>query len=257
MRGIRPTGAAGAAGTSAARAAARLLSSLAVAAVVSSLGGCARWDTGNAARTSAAALLACAEEQVQVTPVADFRYRGEGCGRRVQVVCTAAALEPTCYRQGRVETSGGESVASAPEAGTARVREAEVAAPMESGALTEDAVDNAALGEVSEPSAGEVSEGVRATAGSARVSTDAGAADAAAIEVRIRAGLDARREDVLACVGRERVAVRVTYDGEGAVRITLQGALEGSPEEGCVRAALEGVRVPGTGASGAVVHLVR
>ncbi|HEY8427450.1 MAG TPA: hypothetical protein VIL20_03715 [Sandaracinaceae bacterium] len=85
----------------------------------------------------------------------------------------------------------------------------------------------------------------------------AGPAAAANVEARIRAGLDARREDVLACVGLERVAVRVDYAEDGRVEIALQGALNGTPEERCVQDALEGVRVAATGTSGTVVHLVR
>ncbi|MCZ7682094.1 MAG: hypothetical protein M5U28_26190 [Sandaracinaceae bacterium] len=77
------------------------------------------------------------------------------------------------------------------------------------------------------------------------------------VEARIRAGLEARREDVLECVGRDRVAVRVGYAPDGTVEIALSGALHDTPEERCVQDALEGVRVAATGASGVVVHLVR
>ncbi len=77
------------------------------------------------------------------------------------------------------------------------------------------------------------------------------------IEEHVRAGLEARRDDVLACVGRDRVAVRVGYAPDGSIDIALQGALHETPEERCVQDALEGVRVAATGASGVVVHLVR
>lgn len=177
------------------------------ASALLALAGCAQFDTGSAARRRASELLECDEEDVGVTQVGAYRFRGEGCGRSVEVVCTAAALEPTCYRQGAVASSGGE-------------------APFED----DEAVE---------------ADDTRAEA----PATD--------VEARIRAGLDARRDDIVACVGRDRVAVRVAYDAEGAVTIGLQGELEGSPEEGCVRAALSGVRVAPTGASGVVVHLVR
>ncbi len=75
------------------------------------------------------------------------------------------------------------------------------------------------------------------------------------IEAHIRAGLEARRDDVLACVGRDRVAVRVGYAPDGSVDVSLQGALHETPEERCVQDTLEGVRVAG-GASGTVVHLL-
>src|SRR5690606_19240692 len=76
------------------------------------------------------------------------------------------------------------------------------------------------------------------------------------VEANIRAGLDGRREDILACVARDRVAVRVAYAPDGSVEVRLQGELEGTPEERCVQQALEGVRVA-PGAAGTVVHLVR
>ena len=78
----------------------------------------------------------------------------------------------------------------------------------------------------------------------------------AAVEASIRAGLAARRDDVLACVGRERIGVRVAYAGDGEVDFALQGDLADSPEEACVREALDGVRVAATGEEGVIVHLV-
>ncbi len=76
------------------------------------------------------------------------------------------------------------------------------------------------------------------------------------IERMIRGGLDARRDDVLACVGRDRVGVRAAYTGEGVVSLALQGDLADSPEETCVRQVLQGVRVAATGEEGVVIHLV-
>lgn len=75
-------------------------------------------------------------------------------------------------------------------------------------------------------------------------------------EQAIRRGLDARSEDVLACVDRPSVAVRVNHAADGSLSITLSGDLRDSPEEGCVRAAIGPVHVP-PGAPGVVVHLVR
>lgn len=76
-------------------------------------------------------------------------------------------------------------------------------------------------------------------------------------EAQIRAGLRARRQDVLACTGRDRVAVRVAYAPDGSVSLTLQGDLESSPQQRCVQNVLSGVRVAATGTAGVVVHLVR
>lgn len=77
------------------------------------------------------------------------------------------------------------------------------------------------------------------------------------VERQVRAGLTARRDDVLACTGRRRVAVRVAYAPDGSLDLTLQGDLEGSAQERCVQDALSGVRVAATGGAGVVVHLVR
>lgn len=78
---------------------------------------------------------------------------------------------------------------------------------------------------------------------------------ATSAEATIRAGLDARRRDVFACTQRDPTIVRVTYDAAGALDIRLGAGLEGTPEEGCVRAALTGARAP-TGEAGTVLHLV-
>jgi hypothetical protein len=61
---------------------------------------------------------------------------------------------------------------------------------------------------------------------------------------------------VLACTGRSASVVRVRYALDGSITLTLAGDLEGSPEEGCVRAAIGGVRVD-AGHEGTVMHLVR
>ena len=74
-------------------------------------------------------------------------------------------------------------------------------------------------------------------------------------EGAIRAGLDARRTDVFACTQRDPTVVRVSYTSDGTIDVRLGGGLEGTPEEGCVRAALAGARAP-EGASGTVLHLV-
>lgn len=99
-----------------------------------------------------------------------------------------------------------------------------------------------------------LAESELATAGGER-EEPASAEASEEVEARIRAGLEARRDDVLACVGRDRVAVRVGYAPDGSVDISLQGALHETPEERCVQDTLEGVRVAG-GAAGTVVHLL-
>ncbi|MEQ8458508.1 MAG: hypothetical protein RLO52_40950 [Sandaracinaceae bacterium] len=171
--------------------------------------GCASFDTGSVARSSAAELLACNEAALEMSQVGAYRYRAAGCGGEVTVACTASALEPRCLR-----------VSDA----------APVAAD----------VEDHAPGEV-EPSQTVAPEREQEQAQ----------------EARIRAGLDARKDDVLACVGAERAAVRVAYAADGTLTFGLQGALAGSPEERCVVDALDGVRAPASGRAGVVVHLLR
>lgn len=72
----------------------------------------------------------------------------------------------------------------------------------------------------------------------------------------LRTTLNAQREDVLACVSRDRVVVRATWNGTGEVSWALDGELRGSPEEGCVRAALGPLRVDAP-SDGTLLHLVR
>lgn len=175
--------------------------------------GCASFDTGSVARSSAAELLACNEAALEMSQVGAYRYRVAGCGGEVTVACTASALEPRCLR-----------VSDA----------APVAAD----------VEDHAPGEV------EPSQTVAPDRGPDREQQQAQ-------EARIRAGLDARKDDVLACVGAERAAVRVAYAADGTLTFGLQGALAGSPEERCVVDALDGVRAPASGRAGVVVHLLR
>lgn len=181
--------------------------------------GCAQFDTGSAARRSAADLLDCPENEVSMTQVGAYRYRGEGCGGSVSVACTSASLEPRCLREGN--TAGGEELV--------------LEEPDHDGQA-----DDARPGEPVEEDPPRVAE-----------TPDAG------IEAQIRAGLDARRDDILACVGRERVAIRAGYAPDGSVALSLQGDQAGTAEERCVQDALDGVRVAATGEAGIVVHLIR
>ncbi|GAB4210010.1 MAG: hypothetical protein OHK0013_30110 [Sandaracinaceae bacterium] len=183
--------------------------------------GCASWDPDNQARDRAIAVLDCTE--VTVEKVADLHYRAAGCGGRVDVLCSAGHLEPVCL--------------------AVRPRdEARVSGLAEQGAGGEVAVDD---------------EGESAGDDAVGVAADVGMADpASGVERQIRRGLDARRDDVLACTGRSATVVRVRYQPDGRVTVSLAGDLEGGPEEGCVRAAIGGVRVE-PGHEGVVMHLLR
>lgn len=78
-----------------------------------------------------------------------------------------------------------------------------------------------------------------------------------AVEARIRAALEERAANILACVGTDRVGVRVRYAPGKPLGIALQGDLEGSPEQECVAAELTGVRIDTERAKGTVVRVVR
>lgn len=80
-----------------------------------------------------------------------------------------------------------------------------------------------------------------------------------AIDRRVRAWLDAGREDVLSCVSSDRAAIRVDLSAEGSTIVALHGEGAGSPEERCVAAAL-GAFPLGEGFDGKphrVIHVVR
>jgi hypothetical protein len=187
--------------------------------------GCGQFDTGTAARRSLAEHLGCAEAQVEMTQVGAYRYRGEGCGRTATVACTASRLEPECLREGPA-TAGGRAM---PEDDGRGAASAVQPSPDAHRADEEPTAPPPAVAERPDPD----------------------------VEAQIRAGLDARREDVLACTGAERVAIRAGYAPDGSVALSLQGALADTPEERCVQDALDGVRVAATGGAGVVIHLVR
>lgn len=78
-----------------------------------------------------------------------------------------------------------------------------------------------------------------------------------AVAERIRRALDERRDAILACTARERVAVRVEYAPEPPLRIGLSGELADQPEEQCVVNALADLSVDVEDATGTVIHLVQ
>jgi hypothetical protein len=78
-----------------------------------------------------------------------------------------------------------------------------------------------------------------------------------AVAARIRNALDDHASDIVACVGREPVAVRVRYVPEPPLQIGLQGDLAGTAEETCVVGALRTLTVDVQGTAGEVIHLVR
>lgn len=98
----------------------------------------------------------------------------------------------------------------------------------------------------------------------AEAEADAGPAAAAvstpvprSVDASVREFLDAHVEDVLACTGGSRVALRARWDAHGTVVLFLNGALARSAEEGCVRAAVGEHTVEEPGEGGELLHLVR
>lgn len=72
----------------------------------------------------------------------------------------------------------------------------------------------------------------------------------------VRAAVDGRRAAVLACVGGATVVCELTVAGDGSISVALRGDLAGTPEEGCVRAALAGIYAPAPATPGVVLHPV-
>ncbi len=199
------------------------------------LGACATWDPDNQARDRAMAVLEC--EEVTMVKLADNHYRGTGCGGRIEILCSSGHLEPVCLA---VRPRGDEHVSGIADLGSGG----------------EDAEAERGDDEVArvEPAAGTPDPEAEGPSGPEADDEQPMATEP--IEAHIRSGLDARRDDVLACTGRSATVVRVRYALDGSISLTLAGDLEGSPEEGCVRAALGGVRVEG-GHEGVVMHLLR
>lgn len=191
--------------------------------------GCGSWDPSIRARERAAEDFAC--ESTTVTQTEESRWHASGCGHEGDFACTAGALEPVCIQ---VRTAGGEAPADEHEThDTPTIAESEAALYADAARADPD-VDASA-----DESAAEAGDG----------------AVQGRVEAAIRAGIEAHRADVYACTQRDPTVVRATYAADGSLELRLGGGLEGSPEEGCVRAALDGAHAP-AGASGTVLHLV-
>jgi hypothetical protein len=81
------------------------------------------------------------------------------------------------------------------------------------------------------------------------------AASPSPVETEVRSALDARADDLLACVSAPRVLVEANVDPEGNVAVSLRDLPKDDPLQGCARSAMGTLKV----APGAltVVHLVR
>ncbi|MEM9191637.1 MAG: DUF4156 domain-containing protein [Myxococcota bacterium] len=76
------------------------------------------------------------------------------------------------------------------------------------------------------------------------------------LERRIRALLDAHRDDILACIAEERTALRVRV-AAGVMEIRIHGPMGGSPEEACVQSLFAPNVFENALADHEVVHVVR
>lgn len=208
--------------------------------------GCESWDPSIRARERAQETWAC--ETVELTQTEENRWHAVGCGHEGDFACTAGALEPTCIQ---VRTAGGEHPRDEEEeALEARAPEGldESEAALWARAQHEDPD--------LDPSADEGEAEVVPPPPSTTAAASTASPASAEAEAAIRAGLDARRVDVFACTQHDPTVVRVIYAADGTLEIHLAGGLEGSAEEGCVRAALSGVRAPESASGGTVLHLI-
>lgn len=197
------------------------------------LAGCDSWDPRNQALHVASEALSC--NTLELTQTRENVYEAVGCGQQGTFACTSGHLEPHCIQ---VRTSGSEIAqddeSDAPPHDTRSIAESEAA-------LYADHDDDV------DPSADESAAETHATSDATDPPSPA--------EAAIRAGLDAHRADIYACTQQDPTVLRVNYETDGSLVVHLSGGLAGSPEEGCVRAALSGARAP-EGSSGVVLHLV-
>lgn len=195
--------------------------------------GCESWDPSVRARERAAETFEC--PGIEMTQTEENRWHAIGCGHEGDFACTAGALEPVCIQ---VRTAGGE-----------HPLDDESDAPPDTRSIAESEAALYARAEHEDPD-------LDPSADESVAETEAEAEPAeSAAERTIRAGLDAHRADIVACTQRDPTVLRVVYASDGELDVHLSGGLEGSPEEGCVRAALAGARAP-EGESGTVLHLV-
>ena len=211
-------------------------------AVVAALGvgGCGQWDDTQRAHDVARELLSCFDVTVERTEA--HRFHATGCDRHADIVCSEGSLDPVCIRVREHGVAAADGADDGNEGAASGETNDDVVALSADGASIEE-VEPDPLADDEAP--GDAIGAVRSSGG-----------EVSAAEAAIRQGLDARADDVLACVDRDRIAVRVTHHADGTVRVALTGDLAGSPEEGCVRSALGDVRAP-VGPSGVVLHLLR
>jgi hypothetical protein len=205
-----------------------------------------RFDVDRLALESARETLRCSE--VTLVSRGERVWEASGCGRSIGIACSAHN-EPRCTGVRWARTSTNEARTAPRTAATHAVAETQGARPV---AASPTMTTRAPIDVSTE--AASASQGIPPTGAPPPSDADARAAEVAAATVR--ASLDARRQDILACAGRDRVVVRVAWEN-GRVAVALGGELAGSPEEGCVRAALADLPAPDGAPHGVILHLLR
>lgn len=100
-------------------------------------------------------------------------------------------------------------------------------------------------------------EGESGEDGSAAASGEEPPSGVRDVPAEVRAMLDARRAAILACVESAAIGVAASWTPDGALSVTLRGARVGSPEDACVAAVFDGVRIdPAPSEPGSLIHAV-
>lgn len=228
------------------------------------LGACATQE--GVLRDRVSADLECPPAGVEIAKTGENTYEVTACGEQASYECTPPD-DPAgivCTRREAVATAGGEETleptdgAPDEEMGVEGVEESEPDEALEAGADAAEEVE-------AEDGADEGSEGVdeRSAEGEepgdgpeAQEQAPGGRPAPAGVENAVRHAIDERSNVILECVGRDHVVVSVAFRRNGALRVSLRGELHGTPEEHCVAAALEDVRVNTRHTAGVVLHPV-
>jgi hypothetical protein len=72
-----------------------------------------------------------------------------------------------------------------------------------------------------------------------------------------REAVDERARAILACVGDDALALQISWSSTGALDALLQGDLQGSPQEQCVRGIIQQLSIPSPGEASTILHAVQ
>jgi hypothetical protein len=228
--------------------------------------------------------IPCSRQSLVIEELSAGGYRIEGCG----VVATYTCVRQLCVPD-RMERSGAEGAVAgdasppwsdreareiarrvrddlAPCAAapvgmtvevmpTGRVRRVSSAATLSELQLScvDSHLERLQLGvRVSQTRRLDLELGPSAPAPAPPIAPSPGSADTAA-----RAAVDRRGPAILACVDAPALALEVSWSAEGRLDALLREPHRGTPEEACVRAAVQALVIPAPGAPGTLVHAVQ